>query len=140
MCLDSPAPVFNCGPCPHCNSFKTERNGYCATYNADQRKAERQAIKDASKVKKPIAKRTPKRAAEEVQYRKLCREYLDCHPSCEVVECHRKSTQVHHMQTRTNDNLLNVDMFLAVCYDCHEKITRDSKWAIENGYSYPRAV
>jgi hypothetical protein len=127
-------------PCPHCNSFKTERNGYCATYNAEIRKAERQALKDASKVKKPIAKRSPKRAAEERQYIILCREYLVAYPVCEVVECHRKSNQVHHMAGRENDKLLDVNFFLAVCTDCHERITRDSKWAIANGYSVLRSV
>lgn len=126
--------------CPSCESIKVERNGYCASCNHEARKAQRQTERDALKEKKPIAKRSPKRAAQEREYVKLCREYLECHPSCEVVECHNKSKQVHHMAGRENDKLLDVDMFLAVCVPCHERITIDSKWALENGYSVLRSV
>jgi hypothetical protein len=112
----------------------------CASCAADLRKQLRQAARDANKEKKPIAKRSPKRAAEERQYIILCREYLECHPCCEVVECHLKSTQVHHMGGRANNNLLNVDLFLAVCTEHHERITIDSKWALNNGYSILRSV
>jgi hypothetical protein len=140
MCLDSPAPVFNCGPCPHCNSFKTERNGYCATYNADQRKAERQALKDASKVKKPIKKVSTKRAAKNREYLKLRKEYLELYPVCEVVECHNRSIEIHHVCGKENDKLIDTNHFLAVCRDCHTWITEDSAKAIALGYSILRNV
>jgi hypothetical protein len=35
---------------------------------------------------------------------------------------------------------LNTDLFLAVCVEHHHKITTDSKWALENGYSVLRTV
>jgi hypothetical protein len=124
MCLDSPAPVFNCGPCPHCNSFKTERNGYCATYNADQRKAERQALKDASKVKKPIRKVSKKQAKELQDYSIQRRQFLAGHPECEarVAEnCDGDACEVHHSAKR-GKNLLNVETFIAACRPCHRYI------------------
>jgi hypothetical protein len=140
MCLDSPAPVFNCGPCPHCNSFKTERNGYCATYNADQRKAERQALKDASKVKTPIAKRTPKRAAQEREYLKLNREYLEQWPKCEVPGCLYRSQEVHHLQGRENERLNDQDYWMAVCSDHHKYIHDHPEWSRSQGYLLTRSV
>lgn len=128
--------------CTNCETrpIENQDTGYCASCGAMFRKEERQALKDASKVKKPIAKRSPKRAAEERQYLILCREYLIAYPVCEVVECHQRSNQVHHVGGRANDNLLDVNLFLAVCPDCHEKITRDSKWSIDNGYSIIRST
>lgn len=124
--------------CPTCGTTKTERNGYCASCNYERRREERNALK--VKVVKPIRKVAPKRAAQMREYYKLEKEYLECHPCCEVVECHRKSSQVHHMAGRQNEDLLNVDLFFACCSDCHEKITRDSAWAIKMGYSSLRST
>lgn len=122
--------------CPTCGSTKVERNGSCASCNFEQRKSERTKVK----VIKPVKKVTEKRSKQNQEYARLRDQYLEAYPACEVVECSRKSTEIHHMQTRTNENLTNVDMFLAVCRLCHERITVDSAWAIENGYSYPRAI
>lgn len=124
--------------CPSCGSNKTERNGYCASCNHERRKEERNALK--VKVVKPIRKVAPKRAAQMREYYKLEKEYLECHPCCEVPECHRKSTQVHHMAGRQNEDLLNVDLFFAVCGDHYERITRDSKWALDNGFLILRST
>lgn len=121
MCLDTPAPLFNCGPCPHCNSFKTERNGYCATYNAERRKADRQALKDASKVKKPIKKVSAKHRKELSDYTVQRRQFLAGNTECQVMvspECDGDSCEVHHSAKR-GANLLNVDTFVATCRPCH---------------------
>lgn len=121
-----------------CERVREGLTPFCSSCNHANRKAERQAQKDAAKVKKPIKKVADKRAKELREYSKLRREYLDCHPACEVRECHNRSKEIHHMQTRTNDNLLNTDLFLAVCPSCHHRITVDSAWAIREGYSLPR--
>jgi len=107
--------------CPHCGTLKVERNGYCATFNADQRKAERQAIKDASKVKKPIKKVSAKHRKELADYTIQRRQYLAGHTECEArvsPQCDGDSCEVHHSAKR-GVNLLNIDTFVAVCRPCH---------------------
>lgn len=120
------------------NPIENHDTGECASCGAARRKEERRASQ--VKVVKPIRKVAPKRAAQMREYYKLEKQYLECHPCCEVVECHRKSNQVHHMAGRQNEDLLNVDLFFACCSDCHEKITRDSAWAIKMGYSILRST
>ncbi len=111
---------------------------YCHTHLKGFEKMARDVKKAASKVKKPIKKVADKRSKELREYAKLRRQYLDTHPCCEVRECHNKSKDIHHMRTRTNENLLNSNLFLAVCTPCHYRITVDSAWAIREGYSLPR--
>lgn len=121
-----------------CTSMVEGRTEYCATHGHLIRKQERESLK--VKVVKPIRKVSVKRSSEEKEYQKLRKEYLEAYSVCEVVECHRKSVQIHHMQGRTNDLLCDVNNFLAVCDVCHQRITVDSKWAIENGYSILRSI
>lgn len=116
-----------------------ERNGKCATCNFEARKAERQAGKE----KKPIRKIKPmsdKRATQNAQYLKLRKQYLEAYPCCEVRECHKKSTEIHHQAGREGERLLDTNYFLAVCHDHHHKITVDSQWAINEGYSVLRTT
>lgn len=126
--------------CVQCGNTPVENpdTQLCATCAATIRKTERQASK--VKVVKPIKKVSQKRATENQQYLKLRKDYLEAYPVCEVVECHRKSSQIHHMQGRENDLLCDVNNFLAVCDVCHQRITVDSKWAIEQGYSILRSL
>jgi hypothetical protein len=65
---------------------------------------------------------------------------MECHPACEVTDCHRKSKELHHMAGRENGKLLDTNYFFAVCVEHHHMITVDSKWAIENGYSVIRST
>lgn len=120
--------------CSDCGNSKIEANGRCASCNLARRKQERTKVKEV----KPINKVSAKRAVQNQQYAKLRKEYLELYPVCEVVECHNKSVEIHHMNQRENERLLDVNYFLAVCRPCHEKITRDSAWAIANGYTYER--
>lgn len=108
----------------------------CATCARDKRKAENTKVKE----KKPINKVSPKRAVENQQYAKLRRDYLEAYPVCEVVECHRKSNQIHHMAGRSNELLTNVDLFLATCDVCHQRIHAEPIWAEKNGYIVKRSV
>lgn len=120
-----------------CSSpVENQETGLCASHAHAQRKAERQASK--VKIVTPIKKITTKRAAQNQEYLKLRKEYLEAYPACEVEDCHNKSTEVHHMRSREGESLLNTNEFLAVCHGCHHKITTDSAWAVANGYSYSR--
>jgi hypothetical protein len=126
--------------CQFCGGVPVENQdtGECASCGASRRKAERQASK--VKVVAPVKKVSAKRASQTKEYLKLRREYMETHPCCEVVECHARSKELHHMGGRENELLLNTDLFLAVCVEHHHKITTDSKWALENGYSVLRTV
>lgn len=108
----------------------------CASCNFEARKSERQSKK--VKVVVPIKKVTAKRAAQNVEYLKLRKEYLEAFPACEVEDCHNKSKEVHHKKGRENDLLTDTNYFMAVCHSCHHLITTDSAWAISKGYSYLR--
>lgn len=108
----------------------------CASCNAAARKAERQSKRVT--IVAPAKKITAKRAAQTVEYTKLRREYLEAYPACEVEDCNNKAKEVHHKKGRENNLLTNTDYFMAVCPGCHHRITTDSAWAIEKGYSYQR--
>lgn len=124
--------------CVECDNPKVENQdtGLCASCGAARRKQDR--IKP--KIVKPVKKVTEKRAKQNQEYAKLRKEYLEVYPVCEVVECHNKSKEIHHMAGRDGDKLTDPDNFLAVCPSCHHKITVDSAWALENGYSILRST
>lgn len=84
-----------------------------------------------------IRKVSKKRARQLREYKPLRDKYLSEHPVCECCKIHL-ATQCHHMAGKEGLRLLDVTRFFAVCHTCHERITRDSKWAIENGYSISR--
>jgi len=124
--------------CVECGSDRVENKELmlCASCNHARRKADR--AKPA--VVKPVKKVTEKRNIQNQHYARLRVEYLEAYPACEVVDCHNKSSQIHHMQGREGEKLTDTDKFLAVCPSCHERITNDTQWAITNGYSYPRTI
>lgn len=124
--------------CVECDNPKVENQdtGLCASCGAARRKQDR--IKP--KIVKPVKKVTEKRAKQNQEYAKLRKEYLEVYPVCEVVECHNKAKEIHHMAGREGDKLTDPDNFLAVCPSCHHKITVDSAWAIEQGYSILRSI
>lgn len=120
-----------------CNHMVEGNTDYCGSHNSAIRKAERDAMKEKKVYK--IPNRTPKRAAQERQYLKLNREYLEANPCCEVRDCHERSSEVHHMGGRENERLLDVSLFLAICHGHHDRITNDKEgWAIREGYSILR--
>lgn len=122
--------------CIECGNPKVEAFGRCASCNYNQRKLARTKLKEV----KPIKKVSQKRNIQNQQYLRLRKDYLEAVQYCEVPECHKKSTEIHHMAGRENEKLLDTNYFLAVCHDHHHKITVDSKWAIENGYSILRTT
>jgi hypothetical protein len=90
---------------------------------------------------KGVPKMSQNRAKDSKVYAKKRREFLTLNPVCKVkaIGCSRKAEDIHHRAGRGN-NYLNEKTFLAVCRNCHDKITEDSKWAVENGYSILRNV
>lgn len=121
-----------------CRPIENRDTWLCATCGFENRRLERQDKK--VKIVKPVKKVTEKRAKQNQEYAKLRKEYLEVYPVCEVVECHNKSKEIHHMAGRDGDKLTDPDNFLAVCPSCHHKITIDSAWAIEQGYSILRST
>jgi hypothetical protein len=69
-------------------------------------------------------------------YRREARLFITLNPKCKV--CGAKATEIHHKQGRIGELLLDKTKWLAVCSDCHQRITEDSDWAIKNGYSISR--
>lgn len=130
--------AFNFQLCVECNSGKVENTSLmlCASCNFERRKQER--VK--AKVVKPVKKVSEKRAGQNQLYARLRKEYLETYVYCEVLECSRKSTAIHHLQGREGDKLTDIDNFMAVCTHCHEKIHNNPDWSIANGYMILRST
>ncbi len=118
------------------NQVENYDTGLCASCAHAQRKSERQSKK--VKIITPVKKITAKRSAQNQEYLKLRKEYMEAFPACEVEDCHNKSKELHHKKGREGDLLTDTNYFMAVCPGCHQRITTDSAWAIEKGYSYSR--
>lgn len=92
--------------------------------------------------KKEIEKVSEKRKELDKQYKKVRKQYLTAHPFCEAkIEgvCTKVSTDIHHMKGKaTEQEYLDSNLFLAVCRQCHDVITKNSRWAIDNGLSVSR--
>lgn len=121
-----------------CGAMAEGNTEQCASHNAEDRKQARQANK--TKVVTQVQKITPKRAAENVQYLKLRREYLGLYSVCEVPECNLKAVEIHHQRGRENDRLLDTNFFMAVCHAHHAEFTEHSRDAIDKGFSKSRTV
>lgn len=124
--------------------FSNKYAKYCQYKRTDDkwiRAQEKKAEKIKSKPKtinrsynniKPIS---DKKAEELKIYRVKRDAYLKEITECEVRECNKKSTHIHHMNGRIGKNLYDDNMFMAVCNSCHpSKIHENPKWAREQGY------
>lgn len=88
-----------------------------------------------------LAKVSGKRAAQLRKYVVLKKEWIAEHPfcfPCKEIGMKTKATDVHHMKGRQGGLLTDTEFWLPVCRSCHRRITDDSKWAIEQGYSLKR--
>jgi hypothetical protein len=126
--------------CSSCGCSKVEANSLCASCNHAFRKSERQSLKDASKVKKPIRKVSKKRAIEIREYLEKKAKYLQIFPICQAKGCGKPSTDLHHRQGRNGSKLTDETLFMALCFDHHEYYTEHSAEAIEDGISLLRSV
>lgn len=91
-----------------------------------------------AKPRKAIHKKSPKRTAEEKEYGKLRKEFLETKMLCEVKGCKQRSTEVHHKKGRVGGYYLDVSTWLAVCAAHHAYIETHPIWAKENVYSENR--
>jgi hypothetical protein len=72
-----------------------------------------------------------KRAAQEVEWQKLKKEFLKDNPRCHV--CTFRARDVHHMMGRGRF-LLARHFLMSVCRNCHDFIEQNKTWARERGY------
>lgn len=126
FCISHPnRRVFSKGLCAECYKRKYSR-----------------ALKRTPLKRKPYFIRTisKKRAKQNTKYQSLKLEFLELHPFCEIkkANCTIKATEIHHMEGRENELLLDVSKWKAICHSCHLHITENSKEAIEKGYSQSR--
>lgn len=132
------------------NPTENKDTGECASCASARRKAQRKAfseeqIKEAKKFQQ-IRKVSLKQQKRLSDYSSIKEEWIK-DKLCKV--CGKKADQVHHMMGRAGyadqwarDNgiplLIDTRFWLPVEAVCHSKITIDSKWAIEQGYSLSR--
>jgi len=83
--------------------------------------------------KSTIKQVSNKKAKELSKYKRLRDEYMKVNSFCEVRGCSRKAVDLHHKISR-EFALLDIDVFMAVCRECHNKIEENDKWARDNGY------
>jgi hypothetical protein len=136
--------------CRDCGSDKIENRDemLCATCNKIWRKTRQvKAFEPAP----PIKKRSDIMTKMMAIYRPKAAKFL-VGKRCAVFP-DQKATQVHHMYTRSIDDfadewavannipyLLDERYWLPTSDDGHKKITKDSAWAWEQGFSFKRVA
>lgn len=137
-------------PCnaEECNNPRFSK-GYCKFHQhlrTDEKYKRSQEISRGNVNKKPktaskivrISPVSDKQLEKLRLYRGVRDEYMKIHSTCECRDCNRAATEVHHMGGRIGDNLINANLFLAVCRMCHRYIEEHPAWAKEEGYSVDR--
>lgn len=108
--------------------------GYC-NYKRKQEKKKKDNKVTVTKKNKRISPVSQKRLEQLAIYRVRRDKYLREHPVCEVHDCNKATTNLHHKATRRGILLIIVKYFMATCEACHPKrIHENPKWARENGY------
>jgi len=83
---------------------------------------------------RPVSK---KRAKQNATYKQVREKFLGNNPICQVCRC-KMASQVHHRRGRFGDRLNEVEFFLAVCFECHERIHHNPVWAYAKDYMVKR--
>jgi len=78
-----------------------------------------------------------KRRKQNEFYSDVREKFLGNTPVCQVCQF-RMASQVHHRRGRFGDRLNEVEFFLAVCFECHDKIHHNPAWAYRMGYMIKR--
>lgn len=106
-----------------CDRIREGLTPYCSSCNHSKRKAARFAVKDATKVVKPIKKVSDGRKEANEAYKPLRLDYLKHQPVCEInlSGCTRKATQIHHASMSELD-YLNTDTWFSACMHCHHRL------------------
>lgn len=88
-----------------------------------------------AKKRKAIKPFSQKKLKDLATYRPLRDEYLINNPICEVHDCNKPTTNLHHKKGRRGPLLYDVKYFMACCETCHPKrIHENPAWAREHGY------
>lgn len=114
---------------PGCGKRTEGTTGLCGSHNKALRKI----------ITTPIKKVGDKLKKDLDAYTEAKRVYLQKNPRCAVYPSQR-ATDVHHMAGRTGKMLMEQKYWLPVCRTAHVKITNDSKWARDNGYTLTRTT
>lgn len=123
-----------------CESPVEGRTPHCASHGSMLRRIQRDLNAPVKPVKSlrraPVNKVSTKRAYENGRYTEARIKFLEINVLC--VACGEKATEVHHKAGRENHLLMEKQYWISVCHGCHELITKDSAWAIREGYSISR--
>lgn len=83
---------------------------------------------------KPIRRVSKVRRTRLTRYAELRLEFLREHLWCEVGDCKKPSTQVHHKAGRLGQRLLDFENCMAICFSHHRYLHDHPAWARANGY------
>jgi hypothetical protein len=90
------------------------------------------------KPRKPIRKRSIKRAKQERVYEKNKAEYFETVEHCEFPSCEVTNVTLHHMSGRCGDLLTDKSKFKALCWVHHQYCEENPLIAKELGLSLNR--
>ncbi len=94
----------------------------------------------SEETKKPIRKVSEKRLRESKIYSNIREIFLRLFIQCGagLPGCTVRATEIHHMLGRGKYYLI-IRFFLGVCRNCHDRITVNSREAIQNQHSFSRS-
>lgn len=105
-------------------------------------------IKKGQYISKSQVNKISKKYSEGLKlYKKARQEYLELHRCCEAkltgclaptIVCDIKLLQIHHKIGRQGEKLYDSKYFMTVCQSCHNYLTENPEFAIENGFSISR--
>ena len=125
----------SCSGCGEENQLLYRRNPpMCQKCNWEfkKQKAKKKGKKPPRKVISLVSK---KRLDQLKKYREIRDRYLADHPICEVHDCNKPTTNLHHRAGREGELLYMDEYFMACCETCHPKrIHENPAWARERGY------
>lgn len=112
--------------------------GFC--YQKDRQKVYAERAKNKPKKKNFIKQESDKRAEQLARYRINRDKYMKEHPICEVHDCNKPSTNLHHKKGRDGELVFDTKYFMACCGSCHPRRIHetDTAWAKEKGYLLTR--
>lgn len=141
QCTKCPSPVFSKGLCRF-HWLRSEHNKPKAKQLYPIKRIKTVLVKKTEqKVKTQRIKRvSEKRAGELRLYGTERKKFLAKRQVCEVKHegCKGTATDIHHMRSRMNKELLDVSLWLPVCRSCHTWIELNPIAAKQKGFSVSR--
>jgi hypothetical protein len=112
--------------------FSNKYAKYCQNKRTDDKWLSKQG---KSGIKKRISPISEKKAEQLAIYRVKRDKYLSENTVCEVKDCNKPSSHIHHMNGRNGSMIYNEEYFMAVGICCHPKrIHENPAWARAMGY------